>query len=256
MAPERAMGQRDRIDARSDLWAIGAMMFKLLSGQPVHDETSPTTLLARHASKAVRPLRSVDASIAPAVAEVVDRALAFDIDTRWPDAATMKRALEGAASSAFGDTLIVGPRLLPMEASVPGPVVPRLEPTERIVPVEVDRSAPTETMAPSTPPHDVPRHLRALGAYRVTRRIGNGGMATVYEAVNTKLEKRVALKVLHSHVDCGPDARARFLREGRAAARLHHPHVVDVFEFGEHDGQYPFRGRVEGVRRAVRVGCA
>jgi serine/threonine-protein kinase len=62
-------------------------------------------------------------------------------------------------------------------------------------------------------------------------------MASVYEAVNPRLDKRVAIKVLHAHLDVDPDGRARFLREGRAAARLRHPHVVDVFELEEHQGR-------------------
>jgi tRNA A-37 threonylcarbamoyl transferase component Bud32 len=72
-----------------------------------------------------------------------------------------------------------------------------------------------------------------LGRYRVLRRIGSGGMATVYEAEHGDLEKRVALKTLHPALSVDPEARARFLREGRAAARIRHPHVVEVFDVGQ-----------------------
>jgi serine/threonine-protein kinase len=72
-----------------------------------------------------------------------------------------------------------------------------------------------------------------LGRYRVLRRIGSGGMATVYEAEHAELEKRVALKTLHPALALDPEARARFLREGRAAARIRHPNVVEVFDVGQ-----------------------
>jgi serine/threonine-protein kinase len=74
-----------------------------------------------------------------------------------------------------------------------------------------------------------------LGRYRVVRPIGSGGMAAVYEAEHDDLEKRVALKTLHPALAQDPEARARFLREGRAAARIRHPNVVEVFDVGEQD---------------------
>jgi serine/threonine-protein kinase len=71
-----------------------------------------------------------------------------------------------------------------------------------------------------------------LGPYRLGKRIGSGGMASVFEATHATLEKPVALKVLHPHVAAEPKSVARFLREGRAAARIRHPHAVSVFDAG------------------------
>ncbi|MEZ4408848.1 MAG: serine/threonine-protein kinase [Polyangiales bacterium] len=67
------------------------------------------------------------------------------------------------------------------------------------------------------------------------RCIGRGGMGAVYEAEHADLEKRVALKTLHPHMAREAEARARFLREGRAASRIRHPNVVEVFDVGQHD---------------------
>ncbi len=75
-----------------------------------------------------------------------------------------------------------------------------------------------------------------LGQYELVRRIGSGGMAEVYEAVHRGLKKTVAIKVLLPDVAESVDLRARFLREGEAASRIQHPHVVDVTDVGEHDG--------------------
>jgi eukaryotic-like serine/threonine-protein kinase len=77
---------------------------------------------------------------------------------------------------------------------------------------------------------------RELGSYQITRRIGSGGMGEVYEAVHTRLRKRVALKTLRQSLARSGEARARFLREGETASKLRHPNVVDITDVGEADG--------------------
>lgn len=74
------------------------------------------------------------------------------------------------------------------------------------------------------------------GRYLVQARLARGGMATVYEALDVRLDRVVALKVMHRHLAEDPDFVARFQREARAAARLAHPHVVGVFDQGAADG--------------------
>jgi serine/threonine-protein kinase len=72
--------------------------------------------------------------------------------------------------------------------------------------------------------------------YRVVRQIGQGGMGVVLEAEHTVSGKRVAIKWLHPKIANEPDAGQRFLREARAAARVRHPNVVDVYDVLQHDG--------------------
>ena len=69
------------------------------------------------------------------------------------------------------------------------------------------------------------------------RELGRGGMGAVYEAEHLESGRRVALKVLSHQLDSMAD-RARFLREGRAAARLTHPNIVGVFDSGQDSGQH------------------
>lgn len=76
----------------------------------------------------------------------------------------------------------------------------------------------------------------ALGPYRIGEVIGRGGMAIVYEAWHSQLNRKVALKVL-SH-SWGTKRWLRFQREGRAAARLHHTHIVPIFETGTIKGHH------------------
>jgi serine/threonine-protein kinase len=74
------------------------------------------------------------------------------------------------------------------------------------------------------------------GRYRIEGQIARGGMATVYEATDTRLERPVAVKVMHSGLGDDHDFAARFVREAKAAARLSHPHVVGVYDQGDDHG--------------------
>ena len=74
------------------------------------------------------------------------------------------------------------------------------------------------------------------GRYQVISRIARGGMATVYEAIDTRLDRTVALKMMSPALAEDPGFVTRFRREARAAAQLSHPHVVAVFDQGEAAG--------------------
>src|SRR5438477_5743667 len=69
------------------------------------------------------------------------------------------------------------------------------------------------------------------GIYRIERRLGMGGMATVYLAEDTKLKRPVALKVIHEHLTEEPDFVARFTREAELVAHLEHPHIIPIYFF-------------------------
>ncbi|HSR23866.1 MAG TPA: Stk1 family PASTA domain-containing Ser/Thr kinase, partial [Candidatus Eisenbacteria bacterium] len=77
------------------------------------------------------------------------------------------------------------------------------------------------------------------GRYHVESRLARGGMATVYEAVDTRLDRPVALKVMHPTLAEDEDFVSRFIREAKSAARLSHPNVVAVFDQGT-DGGHVF----------------
>lgn len=77
---------------------------------------------------------------------------------------------------------------------------------------------------------------KQLGKYRLIRRLGRGGMGSVYEAEDTALRRRIALKVLPPRLASNRSVVGRFLREAQAAAKLGHPNVVIVHEVGEQAG--------------------
>jgi tRNA A-37 threonylcarbamoyl transferase component Bud32 len=84
-----------------------------------------------------------------------------------------------------------------------------------------------------------PAALGPEGRYRLVRRIATGGMGEVWEADDTVLGRRVALKVLVEELAADERATRRFVREARATARLSHPNVARVYDFGR-DGGAPF----------------
>lgn len=77
---------------------------------------------------------------------------------------------------------------------------------------------------------------QTLGEYRIVREVGRGGMGVVYEAVQTSLNRRVALKILPASAALTDSSRERFLREAETAGRLHHTHIVPVHAVAEEQG--------------------
>jgi serine/threonine protein kinase len=75
-----------------------------------------------------------------------------------------------------------------------------------------------------------------VGAYRITGSIGEGGMGQVYRAVDSRIGRPVAIKVLPRTFAADPDRLRRFEQEARAAGMLNHPNLLTLFEFGSHDG--------------------
>jgi tetratricopeptide (TPR) repeat protein/tRNA A-37 threonylcarbamoyl transferase component Bud32 len=91
----------------------------------------------------------------------------------------------------------------------------------------------------SRPPPAVPG-LPAIPGYQVLGELGRGGMGVVYKARQIRLNRIVALKMILAGDHAGPEASARFLAEAELIARLHHPHIVQIYAFGDCDGRHYF----------------
>jgi serine/threonine protein kinase len=102
MAPEQAQAIAADIDGQTDLWAVGATMYTLLSGELVHDGDNSSQLLIRAGTTRARPLLSVAPDVERSIAAVVDRALTFEKSGRWPTAEAMRDALLTASVTAHG----------------------------------------------------------------------------------------------------------------------------------------------------------
>jgi serine/threonine-protein kinase len=145
MAPEQALARWNEVDGRTDLWAVAASMFTLLSGQHVHEAQTGNEQLVRSATTPARSLATVTAGLPRSVVALVDRALKFDRAARWPDAASMLEAVKGAYESVAGAPLILempsgvaslrqGPSSgvvsAPRNAPPPPPPVPKRHPSQ------------------------------------------------------------------------------------------------------------------------------
>jgi serine/threonine protein kinase len=115
MPPEQARGRWELVDARTDVWAVGATTYALLTGdRPRHGETTQEELLLAM-TQPLAPLVTALPDIAPEVAAIVDRAVAYDRDARWPDATAMRQALS---------TLLEGPTRVDVPSLPLAPVAP------------------------------------------------------------------------------------------------------------------------------------
>ncbi len=74
---------------------------------------------------------------------------------------------------------------------------------------------------------------QSLNRYKLTNLLGEGGMGAVFKARDVTLQRDVAIKIMHPHLSNQPDFRERFLQEARTAARLDHPSIVQVYDFGQ-----------------------
>ncbi|MRG92001.1 serine/threonine-protein kinase [Polyangium spumosum] len=111
MAPEQAMGKPQEIDGRTDLFALGATMFRLLGGRYVHGDLDGPMLLVAAATRQAPPLASLAPAVPSAVCAVVDRALVFRKEERYPDAATMRfdvYALRGGKTPPYVTAIAEG----------------------------------------------------------------------------------------------------------------------------------------------------
>lgn len=102
MAPEQAHGKTNEIDAQTDIFSVGATLYTLLSGSLVHDGDNAQQLLIAAGTRSAPLLATVAPHVPAEVASVIDRALTFEKDGRWPTAAAMREALQAASVAALG----------------------------------------------------------------------------------------------------------------------------------------------------------
>ena len=119
MSPEQARGRWDEVDGRTDLWAVGATMFTLLSGRYVHEATTGNEQLILSATAPAKSIATVTTGLPRSVIATIDRALHFERDQRWPDARGMQEAVRGSLESLGGAATEGRPAFSP-KLSLPG----------------------------------------------------------------------------------------------------------------------------------------
>ena len=128
----------------------------------------------------------------------------------------------------------------------PPPVPPRRAPavsddifkTQVPLPPEVNPAHFNETVAAPATAHVLAEDSwpETFGEYRIVRELGRGGFGVVFEGIDTHLDRKVAIKVLHRHIAADPQNCVRFLREARSVASLQHDNIITIHHFGEQDG--------------------
>lgn len=120
-----------------------------------------------------------------------------------------------------------------------------------------DQTLPGPAVVPGTPPPegaDLPAGA-TVGEYRIDKVIGRGGMGTVYTAQHPVIGKRVAVKVLATHLSSDPAVVQRFVDEARAVNKIGHPNIIDIFSFGRLDDgrQFFVMELLDGETLAARI---
>lgn len=162
MAYEQARGLWDTVDARTDLWAVGAIMFTLLSGKCVHEGRTTQEVLLAAMTAPAPPLASLVPNVSPAVGHLIDRALAQDKEKRWPDAARMQERVRDAYHDRFKVPIGTAPRLTVPETvpnrtlagsvSVPYPMAVRQPTTGQPVASSQRGTSPSGVISATHPP--------------------------------------------------------------------------------------------------------
>jgi serine/threonine protein kinase len=219
MAPEQVLG-RD-IDARVDLFAVGATMFLFLAERRVHETDSEAAMLTKMATLPAPKLATVARGVSADVCAIVDRALTFDRERRYPDAATMQtdvRAVRRGTAPPYAAALRSDEGHVDQAATV----------SERR---HTDGKPTRPGSAIDAPEPD--RAAELIGArlgdrYRLGALLGQGGMGAVFEARDDD-GRACAVKVI---LNQQAEVRKRFAREARAIAAIDSPHVVTVLDAG------------------------
>jgi serine/threonine protein kinase len=246
MSPEQLRSTQS-VDHRADLWSLGAVLFELLTGQPVFDPERPLTELVARVLEHPAPRLCEVVPAAPARLDaVVARCLERDVTKRYQNAAelaialmpfahkrvraTVERAthVTRAAGLADGRLIVPASTFPPPQGGLPGTdlTLPTITGpfTDRMPRVPFDLTSPA-----------------ALGKYRLIASLGRGGMADVFLALARGplgFNKLIVIKKLRQGLAEEAGFRAMFVDEARLAARLNHPNVVQTYEVGEHASAY------------------
>jgi serine/threonine protein kinase len=243
MSPEQA--RAEPLDGRTDLYAVGIILWELLTGRQLFPQTQPD-LLNVVRDPDVKPPSSQAARVPPALDAIVLKALAKDRTLRYADCEAFRAALSGFLAQTAPTT--DNDRVAKFLVQLFGDEIEeeRRERQEKLDGLADWRARVAQggssqlTSKPETVSLTVPKGKVGAdligqyldGRYLVKRLIGEGGMGLVYEAEHVDIGRRVAVKLLHAAFTRQSEVVARFRAEARAATRIGHPHIIEVFDSG------------------------
>ena len=255
LSPEQARGEI--ADARTDIYSLGIVLWELVTGNQYLQlaNLDPATAMSLVRHPRAQPPSSKAPWITPNLDALLMRSLAPDREHRFQSAEEMRKALSEIIAQ-------ISPRAdAERTADFLRALYDQVAKEER---AERDKLL-ADSAALFAPPHaparrracrcrcrcsnraapswQFPKEDESMGVdftgrvidsrYRVIRKIGEGGMGTVYAGEHVEIGKDVAMKILHPAYSTQQDLVERFRREARAASRIGHPHIIDVTDFGE-----------------------
>ena len=257
MAPEQA--RNEAISAQTDIYALGIILWELLTEQRFFAPWgSQLERLQRVANPTFERPSKHRRAIPAAVDRICERALAKAPGDRYADAEEMRRDLASAIASVapttdasaladllneiFGETRETArdERMAQIEAAEQA--LPALQSAANARPSAGelprwpsadDSAAPGEADAPEGAQPHLPAGTILSDRYRIESMIREGGMGTVYLATHLGIDRKVAVKVLHPVYSRSPEVVTRFRHEARAASRIGHPNIIEIFDSGE-----------------------
>ncbi|MDA0243166.1 MAG: serine/threonine-protein kinase [Chloroflexi bacterium] len=243
ISPEQAQGLLSHneviITSRSDIYSLGIILFEMLTGKTPYSGNSALELAEAHLNDPLPQLADFAPQLPREYQYLFDRVLAKDPMKRYPTAARLAQHIrETAAGRWYLSQLAELVEDLPPKAAPPPPV--RTGTVDMPFNMHLTRPTVTEedilsAMMPepqTTLPAGTP-----VGRYVISHLVGQGGMAAVYLARDPDVDRGVAIKMLPPNLLQRPRFRDLFHHEARLIARLRHPHIVSVFDFGEHENQ-------------------
>jgi serine/threonine protein kinase len=224
IAPEQARSSAAAIP-QSDLYALGVILYELLTGAVPFDDPSSTVVAVQHLTQPPPPPREFNPNLAPAVEAVLFKALNKAPEERYPSGRALLDALKAALEAPAPDTRLVSP-------TSRGPSLSRVSVHDQVAAhVHANASAQAEAAAP-----EEALIGQQLADFRLEELLGHGGMARVYRGVELPVQRRVAIKVIDAPFRADPDYLMRFEREAQAIAKLEHPHIVRLYRYGKDRG--------------------
>ncbi|RME51721.1 MAG: serine/threonine protein kinase, partial [Caldilineae bacterium] len=195
IAPEQARSSADAVP-QSDLYSLGVILYHLLTGAVPFDDPSPTAVALQHITQPPPPPREINPDLPPAVETVLLKALSKAPADRYQTGAALMEALEAALQSGA--------------------------PPQTTTLTAADIAARRDDLSGIQ-----------LEEYLLEELLGKGGMAAVYRGVDTRLNRRVAIKVIDAPYRADTEHIRRFRQEAQAIAQLEHPHIVRLYRYGE-----------------------
>jgi serine/threonine protein kinase len=249
-APETFRGG-GAVGPQADFYALGCVAYELACGQPPFVSDNYVELAARHVHEAVVPPARRGSRLGPVGDEVVLKLLARSQADRYARAKDIVRALDRLVMSwPEPGCVMSAPPTAPLlrDASLA-----RYRGSESVLGFDVSaaslmpRPEDTADLGSARPPQ-APVPPERIGNYDILGTLGQGGMGVVYKAMDPRLQRVVALKVLPSGAvgqarrllasGAAPDEQlTRFRLEALAVAKLQDAHIVQIYDIGEHEGQ-------------------